>query len=37
MDKLEHYRQIIKTLIHHYAELPSSDTQVESIAICDPT
>jgi XisI protein len=36
MDKLEHYRQIIKILIHHYTELPNSDIQIESIAICDP-
>jgi hypothetical protein len=35
-DKLNHYRQIIKTLIHHYAQPSSSDTQIESIALCDP-
>jgi hypothetical protein len=35
-DKLNHYRQIIKTLIHRYAQPSSSDTQIESIAICDP-
>jgi XisI protein len=37
MDKLEQYRQILKALIHRYADLSRSDTQVESIALCDPT
>lgn len=36
MDKLEQYCQILKALIHRYTDLSRSDTQVESIAICDP-
>jgi XisI protein len=36
MDKLEQYRQIIQALIHRYADLPKSNTQIESIALCDP-
>jgi XisI protein/XisH protein len=29
--------KVFNTTIHHYANFPSSDTQVESIAICDST
>lgn len=36
MDKLEHYRQIIQKIIHHYASAFNSAAQVESIAVCDP-
>lgn len=37
MDKLEQYRQILKALIHRYTNLSRGDTQIESIALCDPT
>ncbi|GET36558.1 XisI protein [Microseira wollei] len=36
MDKLDRYRQIIQKIIHHYASIPSSNDQVESISVCDP-
>jgi hypothetical protein len=36
-DKLNHYRQIIKTLIHRYAQPSGSDTQIESTARIPPS